>query len=248
MNLENNVENIVTEFMGSGKIEEKVNEYMEKATESAIKELFTGYNAPVEKEIKEQLKSVMIPAIERYDYSKYIVKLEKILIEVLDKSTLENRKILENFKDFAAFENPESINISELFEKWCIYVSKNLDTSDLEIDYDDRPMYESSVCTMEISENDDVSWSSFEHKIVTFTCDKDEEMNIDFPISRYKRIDKGWNLSYKSMKDLESFRTISSFEVFLMNLDSCRTEINLDEEFLEVDDLDIEAEPEADFY
>lgn len=248
MTLENNIENIVTEYMSSGKIEEKVNDYMDKAVESAVKDLFTGYKAPVETVISDQLKSVMIPVIEKYDYSKYIVKLDKILVEVLEKTTFENRSILENFKNFVGFDNPKNINISELFEKWCEYVSAHIDTSNLEIDYDDRPTYESPVCTMEITDNDDCSWSSFKHKVVSFTCDKDESLNIDFPISHYEKLDNGWNLSYKSAKDLESLRSVNSFEVFLMNLDSCRTEINLDEEYLEADDLDIKAVPEADFY
>lgn len=248
MTLENNIENIVTEYMGSGKIEEKVNEYMDKAVESAVKDLFTGYKAPVETAISDQLKSVMIPVIEKYDYSKYIVKLDKILVEVLEKTTFENRSILENFKSFVAFDNPENINISELFEKWCEYVSAHIDTSNLEIDYDDRPTYESPVCTMEVTDESDYSWSSIKHKIVTFACDRDEDMNVSFVLTCFSKISEKWELSSASLKDISSLRSLNSFEIFLINLNSFGTKIELDEEFLLEDHLEIEARPEAEFY
>ena len=79
MNIEKSIQESVNKYLSSEAIENKVSDYMDKAVESAFKDLFTGYKAPVEQIISEKLKEQMIPAIERYDFSKYLVKYLKVL-------------------------------------------------------------------------------------------------------------------------------------------------------------------------
>ena len=98
MNLENSIKDVISKKLEDGSIEKLVEEQLEKGVSNALSSLFSGYG-DVTKVIEKQVKSVMIPYLSQYDYSNYIVKLDSILVDVLKASSLENKKMLENFKD-----------------------------------------------------------------------------------------------------------------------------------------------------
>lgn len=249
MNLEERISQTVAEFLESDAIEQKINAQIEKAIDGAMDELFSGYRAPVKKVIEEKLKEQMVPAIEKYDFSRYIVKLDKTLTEVLKNTTVENKTIIENFAEFTTFKKPEKVSLSEIFDKYLKYVGNHVDTTDLEIDFDfdfdfdDEPTYEDVGCCMEFDlENDRWSFSSsFEYANVIFSCEADKKLDMKLRLSRFREGD--WKIIGNNFSDIGSLRTLSEFEIFLINLSTHEVAIEIDEEVIE-DVAEVDERPE----
>ena len=141
MNLENSIKDVITKSLEDGLVEKLVAEQLEKGITNALGNLFRSYG-DVTEIIEKQIKSVMVPYLEKYDYSEYITKLDSVLVDVLKNTTFENKKMLENFRDLMVVEEKEEIKVSELFNIWTEFVAKNVDTDDLDVDFDDGPHYE----------------------------------------------------------------------------------------------------------
>lgn len=136
MNLENSIKDVITKKLEDGTVEKLVSEQLEKGVVNALNSLFRSYG-DVTKVIEEKVKCVMVPYLENYDYSKYITKLDSVLVDVLKNSALDNKKLLENFKTLMVGESiPEEIKMSDIFKKWCKYCENNVDKSELDLDYE----------------------------------------------------------------------------------------------------------------
>jgi hypothetical protein len=247
MTIEKKIEDVIKQQLEDGTIEKTVAEQFQKSVEKAVDHLFTSYG-DVTKIIEKQIKSVLVPYLENYDYSEYITKLDHVLVEVLKNTALDNKKILENFQSLVEYKQPQKIKVSEIFEKYKEYVAKNVETDDLEINYDDYPSYEDVQVTMSVEDDEsNRSWSSMEYSTVVFECEQDEELNVSLKIYKWKdSILKGWRLDDKRDHSLSSLRHLNSFEIFLMQLSQSHTEIEIDSDFDE-DDVRPDAEPEATF-
>ncbi|MBV5122223.1 hypothetical protein [Bacillus halotolerans] len=248
MNLEKNIKDVIAKQMEEGMVEKLVAEQLEKGISKALENLFSSYG-DVTDIIKEKLKSVIVPYLENYDYSKYITKLDHVLVEVLQNTTLENRNLLNNFKELMSEEAAaeKTIKLSDLYAKWMNYVAKNVETDGLEVEFDDGPEYEAVEVSVNVERNEDRTWSIFEYATIFFECDHDEEMNFEIPISLYKNgKDKEWDLKYNSVHDLKSLRHLNEFEILLMRLSQNGVGIILDIEW-ENDEVTPEEEPEPSF-
>jgi hypothetical protein len=243
MNLESGIKDVITKKLEEGFVEKIIAEQLENGVKNALKDLLGSYG-DVTKVIEKQVKSVMIPYLESYDYSKYITKLDSVLVDVLKNSALENKKLLENFKNLMINEERKEIKVTDLFEEWKDYVRKNVETDGLEIDYDDRPSYEYVEINMNVNYDDEKrSWSSFDYATLVFECDHDEKMNFAIRLSKWDK-SKNWDIRYDSKHDISSLRYLNDFEVLLMKLDQNRVGLILDSEY-ESDEVEPGKEPEA---
>lgn len=93
MNLEQSVKDVIETKLSDGTIERIISEKLEKGINEAMEDLFRGYG-DVGKTIKDKVKEVMIPAIERHDFSDYIVKLDSVLTEIVNSTSLVENKTL----------------------------------------------------------------------------------------------------------------------------------------------------------
>lgn len=246
-NLENEIKNVIEKKLSDGTVEGLIEKQLEIGIEKALENLLSGYNAPVKKVIEEQLQSTMVPFLEKYDYSEYIVKVDHVLTEVLKSTALDNKKTLENFKDLLKPVEIKRIKVSELFDKWTKFVAKEVSTDDLEIDYDDGPTYETVKVTMTVEEAEGREWSIYKHANIIFECEHDEDLNFLIPIHLYESARKEtWTIDYKTVADISSLRYLKSFEVYLMALKQAFVEVELDIEDDE-DDVTPEQEPEPSF-
>lgn len=246
MNLENSIKDVISKKLVDGTVENLVEEHLQKGVTKALESLFGSYG-DVTKVIEEQVKSVMVPYLENYDYSEYITKLDSVLVDVLKNSAVENKKLLENFKGIMITKEEKEIKVTDLFEKWKKYVSENVETNELEICFDDSPSYEYVEVNFEVQEDESRNWSSFEYATLVFECDHDESMNYAIRLSRWNNSkDKGWDIRYDRTPDISSLRHLNDFEVLLMNLDQNQTKLILDSTY-ENDDIQPEKEPEASF-
>lgn len=246
MNLEESVKDIIQSKLSDGTIEKIISEKLEKGVNDAMNELFSCYG-DVGKLIKNKTKEVLIPAIESYDFSDSVVKLDVVLSEILKQTALtDNKKILENFKELMIEPEYKEIKLSELFEIYCNYVRENVNTSELEInDEDGYPRYKDVICLAYVERQDRKSWSSFEYATLTFECDEDEDMNFTIMIDRWCDYDGDkWNIDIKIHEDMKALRLMNSFELMLLKLSRSNCKLILDSEECE-DYITPEAEPEA---
>ncbi|OME55503.1 hypothetical protein BSK59_13585 [Paenibacillus odorifer] len=247
MTIEKSIQDVIQSKLEDGLVERLVSEQLEKGITKALESLFGSYG-DVTKIIEKQIKSVMVPYLEAYDYSEYIVKLDDVLVEVLKNTTIDNKDMLNNFKELMSIdEKVKEIKLTDLFSKWTKYVAKNVDTSDLEVCYEDGVSYENVEVRFNVDYNEEHSWSSFEHAVLTFECEQDEKMNYAIRLSRWKNgRDKGWDITYDKVNDLKSLKDINQFEILLMKLKQNYTTLVIDED-CDSDYIQPEVEPEATF-
>ena len=247
---EQKIADCVNQKLTDGTVEKLIEEKLEKGVADAISELFT-YRGKAKEMLVGKFEEVMIPVIEKHDFNQYLTKLDTVLTEIVNNTSIaDNAVILDNFKQL--MKNPVDdfsiVPISKIYDEWQNYVSENIDTSKLEIDYDDTPSYCDATTNMEV-EKDERHWfsSTRDDYIVKFTCDEDEDMNCEFKLSggysdSRLRID-----ATTIPMGIHSLRTLSKFEIFIQQLIRSYSKIDLDIMHSCCDDVEIEAEPEASF-
>lgn len=248
MNLEDSISGVIQQKLSDGTIENIITAKLEKGINEAMEDLFRSYGE-VGKTIKDKVKEVLIPAIEKHDFSDHIVKLDTVLTEIVNSTSLvENKTLLENFKDLMVEEDIKEIKTSDLFEKWCEFVAKEVETNGLEVNTDDgNPTYESVNCIMEVEHVNGRSWSDFEKANIVFECGHDEKLNFMIPISRWSKYDGDkWSIEYTANPTIESLKYMNEFEIFLLKLKRSFVKLTVDDEYSD-EEVTPEAEPEISF-
>ena len=245
MNLEKRITNAVMEKMTDGTVEELVKKNVESAINKSLDDLFSWSGAG-KKMIDEKVKEVIVPAIEHHNFNQYIVKLDSVLTEIINNTSLvENKEILENFKSLMIEPDMKVIKLSDIFEKYCKYVAHDVDTDNLEARCDDvEPYYEPVTANMEVEHED--TWISSNNRCrVKFSCEEDENLNKELRLYKSKT-DNNWNISYEinTFCDINSLRNLSQFDIFLMTLKRGFVDIEIDTESEYEDDIEPEEMPE----
>ena len=245
MNLEERITNAVMEKLNDGTVEQIVKVSVETAIKKSLDDLFSWSGAG-KKMIDEKVKEAIIPVIERHDFNQYIVKLDSVLTEIINHTSLaENEKILENFKSLMVEPDMKVIKLSDIFKKYCEYVAHDVDTDNLEACCEDgEPYYEPVTANMEV-EHEDRWFSSSEWCRVKFWCDADEKLNKELRLYR-SRDDRNWTISYvmDTFCDINSLQDLSQFDIFLMTLKRGFVDIEIDTESEYEDDIEPEETPE----
>ena len=89
-NLENSIKDCITKELEKGIVEKIITDKLEECIESSLKDLF-GWNGAVKKVVEYKVESVIVPYLENYDYSEYILKLDSVLTEVLKQLWITER-------------------------------------------------------------------------------------------------------------------------------------------------------------
>jgi hypothetical protein len=237
INIEDSIKSVIDQKIQEGLIEKLVAENLEKGINAALSNLFGSYGDLTDM-IKKQIKEVMVKQLAAYDYSKYILNLDTVLTQILKSTTLDNKKILQNFKEFTIGVIPEKLKLSEIFEEYCKFVEKNINCSGLEVHTEEEPRYESVEVKMEVTQLEKPFRNSkSSDAAVFFYCEKDEEMNFEFKLHKWE--DSPWRIDLPRECDLLSLRYINEFNVYLLKVMQSYTEIDLDQESDEA-----EVEPE----
>ncbi|WP_289199784.1 hypothetical protein [Bacteroides acidifaciens] len=237
---------IAQESLSSDEVNQIVKEKFHKALGDAIEDAFRWGDA--KRALENKVKEVMVPYIEKHDFSSYLPKLDSVLTELVNSDAcIGNKQILENFKDLMTEPEQKEIKVTNLFKAWIKQCNKDIDTDDLEINYDDGVSYSCVECEMRVEELDKPSWS--QRAVITFENEHDEKLNIEIPI--YKLVwDSGkeepYTLSISNDVRISSLRRLNEFQIFLLRLERARTAIIIDRDY-EDDYIYPEAEPEASF-
>ena len=240
---------IAQESLSSDEVNQIVKEKFMQALGSAIEDVFKWGDA--KGALKKKVTEVMVPYIEKYDFSAYLPKLDSVLTELVNSDTcIGNKQILENFKDLMTEPEQKEIKVTDLFKAWIKQCNKDIDTDDLEICYDDGVSYSCVDCEMRVEELDKPSWSSCQRAIITFENEHDEKLNIEIPVSKWvwdSGKEEPYTLSISNDVRISSLRRLDEFQILLLRLERAQTAIIIDNEY-EEDWIYPEAEPEASFH
>lgn len=240
---EERIAKAVTDKLNDGTVEELVSDAVTNALKSSIEEQFR-WSGEAKKIIDEKVKEVMTPAIERVNLDEYTVKLDVVLTEIINSTNLiDNKEILGNFKSLMTEPDKDVISLEDVFEKYKEYVSKNIDTSDLEVFADDEPRYQNVTAEVTVDTRDNI----FGERLcdLVFKCKEDEKLTKE--IHLYKSKSNRFSITrFKSELDINSLRYVDEFDIFMMRLD--RAFCNITDIMDMYDgDVEVEAEPEADW-
>lgn len=238
---EERIAKAVTDKLNDGTVEELVSDAVTKALKSSIEEQFR-WHGEAKKVVDEKVKEVMVPAIERLDLSKYTVKLDAVLTEVINSTNLvDNKEILGNFKDLMTEPDKDVISLKEVFEKYKEYVSKNVDTSDLEVYTDDGPTYQNVSARLET----ELTTSIFGGRYCDLIFECEDDAKLTKKIHLYESKSNRFCITrFKSELDINSLRYVDEFDIFMMRLDRAFCDIT-DIMDMYDDGIEVEAEPEA---
>lgn len=244
MTIENSIAEMIQKKLSDGSIEKVIEEKLTKCIGECMENMFR-WNGSAKELIEEKLKAVMVPAIEQHNFSEYTLKLDAVLTEIVNSTSLQdNKKILDNFKELM-IEDEKEIELSDIFAKWCDYVAKNVETSGLDIDYDDGVSYQYVHVESEVENVNNCSKYGPDKKVVRFTCEHDEDMNLQFEIYKYDFM-KCYEVSGYGGLNINGLKGLDDMQIFLARLGRNGTKITVDGKYLE-DDIKPEAEPEPTF-
>lgn len=243
MELNKKVLEIMEAQLAEGIIEKAISEKLSEGVNKAVDGMFGNWGDAT-KLIEEKIKSVLIPQLESYDYSQHIIKLDSVLTEIMQATTVDNKKVLNNFKNFMIQPEEKEIKVSDLFNQYAQFLGNEADTDDLIVNTDDgAPYYEGFDASYEVEYNEDRDWSSFKHATLVFENDHQDELNFEIRLSKFGDRE-GWDIYYSRITDLRSLRRMNNFEILLMNLDQCGVKLIIDEDH-DGTEVEITREPEC---
>lgn len=188
----------------------------------------------LEKAVKERVEQVLVPFIENYDMSAYIVKLDTVLTEIVNKSNLvDNKQMLENFRCLMKEPQITEIKLTDLFKEYKKFVARNMDTSGRKVEWEESPEYEAMTVYFEFEEDLERSWSSFKYATIDFTVDEEEqqdELNRTIRLSKWNEDRKnGWEIRVDTTPNLYSLRNMEEFDLLLIKLQRADVRLVADE-------------------
>jgi hypothetical protein len=231
-NFDEDIKRITEEVLSDGAVDKIIREKVQKGIEEAIDNSFRW--GELEKAVKARVQSVLVPFIEGYDMSAYIVKLDTILTEIVNKTSLQdNKKILENFRYMMIEPESEEIKLSDIFKEYQNFVSRNMDTFDRKVTYETgEPEYEPMNVYLGFEEEEERGWSSFKSAILELSVDEEgqkDNLNRTVRFSRWKKDRKqGWEIRTDCNPEIYSLRNMDEFDLFLAKLQRADVHIIVD--------------------
>ncbi len=235
--IEERINKTVNEFLKSDYIENQVENALKEATKKACDDL-TGWNSPISKIINENIKDVMVPIIEKYDYSRYVTKLDVVLAKVLQESLKPNNEILEKFNK-AIKPAPESVDIKDILNEYIKYKESDYDLDLIEDeieDYYDGDIFE-IPCSIEVVQS---GYLNDKYSLVLKNDYEEDVIEINLRKGLY---DNDFMITTVLTYDLRGLSYLSDFEIYLLNLQRNFTKITWDRAVIN-DEINLEIQKE----
>lgn len=245
-NFDEDIKRIADELTKDGTVDKIIREKVRKGFEDAIDSAFRW--GELKEAIANRVKEVMVPCIERYDMSDYIVKLDTVLTDIVNHTGLEeNARILENFRSLMIEPQEREITLEQIFDRYKKHVSKNMLTVGREVVYDGEPYYEPMGVTAGIEEEDDRTWSCFQHAVLELAVEEEgqqEELNVSIRLFRWKEDrERGYEIFYDVPLSVKGLQRLSDFEIYLLRLSRAGVRL-LDDVKEDFDEVVAEEMPE----
>lgn len=245
-NFDEDIKRITDEILQDGTVDKIIREKITKGFESAIDSAFSF--GKLRDAIRKRTDEVLVPLIESYDMSEYIVKLDTVLTEIVNSTALtDNKRILANFKSLMTEPERKSITVMELFEQYKLYVAKEMDTDGRNVQVDDGAYYDPMEVNFEVIEEEDRSWSCFDRAILELSVDEEEQqekLNRTIRLDHYKNGKEGWDMTSEFNPQITSLRYLDDFDIFLLKLQRANVKLIVNKKS-DWDSVISENEPEA---
>lgn len=245
-NFDEEIKKITDEILQDGTVDKIVRDKIINGFSEAIDSAFAF--GELRKAIKKRIEEVLVPVIENYDMSEYIVKLDTVLMEIVNSTALvENKKILENFKNLMIEPEKKTITVSELFEQYKRYVAKEMDTDGRNVQIEDTVYYEPMEVSFEFKKEEERSWSCFDRAVLEFSVAEEEQqenLNRTIRLDHYKNGAEGWDIIAEINPEITSLRYLDDFDILLIRLSKGMVKLIIDEES-DWDNVISDNEPEA---
>lgn len=231
-NFDEEIKKITDEILQDGTVDKIVRDKIINGFSEAIDSAFAF--GELRKAIKKRIEEVLVPVIENYDMSEYIVKLDTVLMEIVNSTALvENKKILENFKNLMIEPEKKTITVSELFEQYKRYVAKEMDTDGRNVQIEDTVYYEPMEVSFEFKKEEERSWSCFDRAVLEFSVAEEEQqenLNRTIRLDHYKNGAEGWDIIAEINPEITSLRYLDDFDILLIRLSKGMVKLIIDEE------------------
>ena len=245
-NFDEDIKRITDEILQDGTVDKIIREKATKGFESAIESSFSY--GKLRDAVRKRIDEILVPFIEGYDMKKYIVKLDTVLSEIVNSTALvENKKLLENFKNLMTEPDMKTITATEIFEQYKLYVAKEMDTDGRDVQVDDGVYYAPMEVNFEVVEEEDHSWSRFDRATLELSVDEEEQqvkLNRTIRLDHYKNEKEGWDIISEFNPPIKSLRYLDDFDIFLLKLQRANVKVIVDKES-DWDSVISENEPEA---
>lgn len=241
---------LINEQLNSDETAALVKKKISNGIDEALSNLFS-WNGKAKTIIQEKLESVMVPAIEKYNFDRYLLKLDAVLTDIVNTTRLQdNVDILENFKSLMVEIKDNKMSLEDIFRRYCKMVSKEVDTSELEvIADDDNPYYDSVNCSVEFEDGGTAWFSDRNLGKLLFKCDEDESLNftLDLISSDSVTHNDNWRLCrVPGTTDIHSLAFSNEFKLLILQLMRNFTNINISKTYLS-EEVEVEDTPEVTF-
>lgn len=245
-NFDEEIKKIIDKILQDGTVEKIIREKITKGVASEIESSFCY--GKLRDAVRERIDEVLVPFIENYNMDEYIIKLDTVLSEIVNATALvENKKILENFKNLMIEPEKKTITVSELFEQYKLYVAKEMDTDGRDVQIEDTVYYEPMEVSFEVKKEQERSWSCFDRAVLEFSVAEEEQqenLNRTIRLNHYKNGAEGWDIIAEINPEITSLRYIDDFDILLIKLQRGMVKLIIDEES-DWDNVISENEPEA---
>ena len=245
-NFDEEIKKITDEILQDGTVDKIIRENIINGFKLAIERSFSY--GKLSDAIRKKTDEVLVPFIEKYDMNNYIVKLDTVLSEIVNSTALiENKKILENFKNLMIEPEKKTITVSELFEQYKLYVAKEMDTDGRNVQIEDTVYYEPMEVSFEIKKEQERSWSCFDRAVLEFSVAEEEQqenLNRTIRLDHYKNGAEGWDIIAEINPEITSLRYLDDFDILLIKLQRGMVKLIIDEES-DWDSVISDNEPQA---
>lgn len=245
-NFDEDIKKITDEILQDGTVDKIIRENIIKGFELAIERSFSY--GKLRDAISKKTDEVLVPFIEKYDMNNYIVKLDTVLSEIVNSTALvENKKILENFKNLMIEPEKKTITVSELFEQYKLYIAKEMDTDGRDVQIEDTVYYEPMEVSFEFKKEEGRSWSCFDRAVLEFSVAEEEQqenLNRTIRLDHYKNGAEGWDIIAEINPEITSLRYLDDFDILLIKLQRGMVKLIIDEES-DWDNVTSDNEPQA---
>lgn len=240
---ENDILRITEEVMTDGTIEKIMRDKITEGFERAIDSSF--HYGELSRAIDGRVKEALVPYIERYDMSQYVIKLDEVLSQIVEQTALvDNRRILDNFKNLMIEPVEKTVTLKQVFDRYCKYVADNASTENLEII---DGSYEYVYPSAEIIEEEIHYSRHFHYATLVLTTEDQEDLSFQVRLSKWtEKIKDGYEFRYDANPELTSLSTMNDFEVYLCALSRSGVVITWESRTIDYP-VELNKEPELDY-
>jgi hypothetical protein len=229
-NFDEDIRRIAEEILNDGTVDQIIRENLTASIKKSIESAFSF--GELSRAIDKKITSILVPFIEQSDMNGYLVKLDSVLTEIINGTTLiDNKKLLENFKNLMKEPEEKTITVSKLFEEYKKFVAENMKIDGREIDTENEeyiPMpvridYET------ISSSNYFNYATLHFNIVDDDDEEQEEkLNRNIKLRKYMYDDE-WHIDFDiNPIDIKSLRYLTEFDILLTRLDRAFAKLIID--------------------